>query len=329
MIVDLNKKNILIIMPFYFQYEQVIRNEIQQRGGNVFFINEDFDEDNFFIRVIRVYFLSVMGYIANSYYKKHFEELPDNIDYVLIIKGRTLTDKVLGLLSRKYEKAKFIMYQWDSVQRAQCALTVAKYCQKKMTFDPVDAENYGWGYRPLFFDEKKCVPKPEKKHKLTFICSLHSQRAMVHKKVKKLAQQLNLNYFFHIYCNKWSYMRQHFLKSAQSYDLDKEDVSFKKISLEKLNEIYDESFCIVDYKFPEQKGLTMRSIESVGHKCKLLTNNESIKKEPFYNANNVFVYRLEDFSIPQEFLSTPYQGVPAPIYHKYTIAGWVDDVFSD
>ena len=70
--------------------------------------------------------------------------------------------------------------------------------------------------------------------------------------------------------------------------------------------VYDKSKSIMDYKFPKQVGLTMRTIESIGHRCKLITNNQQVKFEDFYTPENVYVYDLDSFDIPVDFLKTDY-----------------------
>lgn len=329
MSVNLQNKEVLIIMPFYFSYQNTIKNEIIKCGGKPYFIDEDFDQDNFFDHLEYVYLKNKRNALSDKYYEKAMENLnlPNHLDYVLIIKGRTITENKLKFLKDKYSSAKFIMYQWDSVKKAKCALLIAKFCTQKYTFDPVDSKKYGWGYRPLFFDPINCSPKKKKKYDFVFICSLHSQRILVYEKLKEICLKSKKTLYKHIYCEKWSYIRQKWLHRNDSYDLATSDVSFKSLSLNETNRIYDESFCIVDYKFPEQDGLTMRSIEALGHKCKLLTNNENIINEPFYDSKNICVYKLNDFFIPKDFLREPYYEIDDAILKKYTIEGWIEDIF--
>ena len=73
----------------------------------------------------------------------------------------------------------------------------------------------------------------------------------------------------------------------------------------------------------------MRSIESIGHKCKLITNNINIYDEEFYDPRNVYVYDLNSFDIPMDFILSPYKDIKQDAYYRYTIDGWIDDVLSE
>ena len=72
----------------------------------------------------------------------------------------------------------------------------------------------------------------------------------------------------------------------------------------------------------------MRSIEALGAGKKLVTTNKSIVDEDFYNSQNIHILDREGLlEIPVGFFDVPFQAVPEDIYYKYSISGWIDEIF--
>jgi hypothetical protein len=84
----------------------------------------------------------------------------------------------------------------------------------------------------------------------------------------------------------------------------------------------------VDIQHPKQQGLTMRAIEALGSRRKLLTTNASIRTYDFYSPENIRIIGRHGVALCPEFFKTPGVEVPELVYHKYSIDGWLDSVFS-
>lgn len=324
----LQNRNILVILPYYFDYQIQIENHLEKYGANVYMINEDVNEFSFIHKAISIYNKRLYESILRRYYLLQFKYLPDKIDYILIIKGSTIRESEIHFLKNKYNNAEFIMYQWDSIVYYPYALEVAKWCNRRFTFDPYDAKEFGWTYRSLFFDPITCNLDRERKYDVTFICSLHSDRVKVYKTLCKYAKEHCLSVFSYLFSNRWSYYRQKYIKNDLSFDIDSSLLKFTPLLMKETADIYNKSKSIIDYKFPKQVGLTMRTIESIGHRCKLITNNQQVKSEDFYIPENIYVYDLDSFDIPEFFLKTDYTPLSEELYHKYSIDGWIEEVFS-
>lgn len=314
-------------MPFYFNYQNKIYHCLKTGGATVYLIDEDVNEQSIWSKFISIYWKKGYERKLQRYYRNKFYSLPDQLDYILVIKGSTLDEEKIKYLRKKYKNARFIIYQWDSVANFPKAAEIAPYFDFKYTFDPEDAKCYGWYYRALFFEPEECRFDYHKKYDLVLICSLHSERAELYKKLKILSKKENMNFFGYLFSNKWSFLRQKYFKKNNSFYVKKKDLKFIPLSEKVTSEIYNCSRCLVDYKFPKQKGLTMRSIESIGHKCKLITNNAQIENEDFYNPQNILIYNIDNFNIPKEFIYSDYQDIPEKIYQKYTVQGWVEEIF--
>ena len=103
----------------------------------------------------------------------------------------------------------------------------------------------------------------------------------------------------------------------------------KSLSLEETYKIYSRSRIIVDYTHPNQTGFTMRTIEALGNRCKLVTNNQLIKSADFYNPHNVYVYEGTNVEIPLKFINSEYEDVNKKIYNYYSLNGWINTLLGN
>lgn len=96
---------------------------------------------------------------------------------------------------------------------------------------------------------------------------------------------------------------------------------------ENLEHIKD-SRCVIDIVQKTQHDITLRPLEALSFKKKLLTNNVNVKECAFYNPKNIFILGEDDNERLHEFLNTPFQEIESQIIKKYDINTWVDAFLS-
>lgn len=327
MVNDMNQK-ILIIMPKYYGYESVIRNNYIEKGYDVEVIYENIDHVNLIFGCIK----KCCGYwgkkIINKFICSQIKKKGRNASIILVIRGSFLNNESMQLLKNVARAgAKFFLYQWDSVHNNPNSATIAEHFDMVSTFDNADAMKYGWNYRPLFYFHEN-FSKFDRKYKTAYICTLHSKRANILYALKN-DKRLFPQYLF-VYSERFHFFKQKYLNRNSVYTAIKNsDVSHKPLSLKDTQNVMSNSEIIIDYTHPNQNGLTMRTIESIGNRCKLVTNNKFVLSCDFYNENNVFVYDENDFKIPDNFLETRYVDLPDNIYRKYSIDNWTSEVIGE
>lgn len=99
--------------------------------------------------------------------------------------------------------------------------------------------------------------------------------------------------------------------------------NFKRISYHEVVEYISKSKIIVDLQSEGQDGFTLRPIEALLYRKKLITNNIDIIKYDFYSKSNIFVLGIDDIKEIRNFCKTPYVDVSLDIVEKYDIYGWV------
>ena len=128
--------------------------------------------------------------------------------------------------------------------------------------------------------------------------------------IKKLREQLD-TVFQRSYCFLYLQSKLVFfynkLTNREFKKAKMKEFSFKKISSSKVREISLQSKYIIDATMFNQNGLPFRIFEALHMKKKLITNNENIKKYPFYTPDNILIYKDGDkIELSSSFFTTPF-----------------------
>jgi len=317
-----SKHKLLLIIPKFFGYEKKIIDKLSCWGWNVDVVYENIEEINLLYRFLIRFFPTRRNDIFAKYYLKKIPSREYN--KIFVIRGSSLTESIILNLKRESPNSKLYMYQWDSVKNNKNALLISNFFDDVFTFDYKDAEQLKWKYRPLFYvNESK---RNEKRNTdITFICSLHSQRIKLFNYIKTLKKDKQI--YAYLYSKRSHYIKQKYIvRNPDFLGLKDFEVRFKPLSLEQVNKQLSVSDIVLDYTHPDQTGFTMRTIESMGHRCKLVTNNSMVKAADFYNPNNVYVYKMDSFNIPVSFFENKYTEVPESIYKKYSLDEWLKEI---
>lgn len=318
----LEMRKLLLIIPRFFTYEVYIKKEFEKLGYQVDMIYENLGEFSIQAKLsIRVF------PDKRNFYDKYYISFIKNKHYhtVLAIRASTLSETVIKLIKESSPEAKLYMYQWDSVKNNENAVCIAPYFDMVSTFDVEDANKYNWVYRPLFYITESKRTSADRNYKLAYICTLHSNRVNIYKKLKKI----KTTNFLYLYSNRTHYYKEKYINRNSAYtEMEDAEVKFKSLTLEEANQILGKTDIVVDYTHPAQTGFTMRTCEAIGHRCKILTNNKRIEKADFYNPDNIYVYDEKHFDVPDKFLNGKYEEIPVDIYEKYKISTWIKDVIN-
>lgn len=326
---NLHNKRILIIGPKFFGFENTISDEMRRRGASVEWLYENMTDANVIYRAIPAIFRSLKKSFAERYYSKRLQKISKTFDIVLVIRGEYLSRNTVDFLRAQNPGCLFYMYLWDGVVHNPNSLSIASFFDRVLTFDMVDAQQYGWQYCPLFYTEESEAVR-ERDIDISYICTLHSQRAKIYFRLKELAKKKGYRIFTNLFMNRIYFMRRRYIHRDKAYTgIPLKDVKHTPFPMDELNTIYHRSKVVLDYVHPGQNGFTMRTIESIGHRCKLATNHERVKQYDFYDEDNVYIYDPEDFYLPESFVLEPYKTLGEKVYEYYSLDSWVDRIFGD
>lgn len=324
----LAKKNILFIAPKFFGYENSIRKELEKRQANVHIIYENLEDYSLFYRLMLRLIKPYRGLFMLLYYKYKLRKVLTSIDILFVIRGHSLPKEIVEILKSENPNCICIMYQWDSVKNNPNALNIKDHFNKVYSFDMVDSLKYGWVYRPLFFRSQGIIPYENRKYDIAFICSLHSKRFYIYKQLLEMKKK-GLKVFLYLYSSYYSYLIGKYIKRDPLFrEVKTKDITFFKMKESKISEIYLNSRIIVDYTHPNQNGYTIRTIESLGNSCKLITNNKKILGADFYSPKNIMLY-TDKICLDNVFVREGYQNVPPELISNYSLESWIDFIFDE
>jgi hypothetical protein len=268
------------------------------------------------------------GYRAcDHFFAQRLEELGrNNYSIILVIQGEGITASTLRTFRNAYPSARLVFYTWDSIENKPFSkrnLSLYDFCS---TFDPVDAKNYGLNFRPLFFTDGFDRPAGTTcTYDLSFIGTVHSDRyRIVHALLEQLPPDTRTFVYFYLQA-PWMYdLRRFFTNTVDG--AKREDFCFVPLSKEVVQATFLSSRAVFDIEHVKQRGATMRTMEALGSKRKLVTTNKTLCDYDFYNPLNIEIVDRREPRLNLHFLQTPYQEVAEEIRQKYSIRQWIREV---
>lgn len=326
----LDNKRILLFAPFFFGYENLIKTKMEELGATVVLYNERAVISAFNRALLKVVPFIFKGK-ANQYFFNILEQHNnEKFDYILIIRCDMIERNVLKEIKRRYPKAKLCLHLWDSFNNIPGIGRKIEFFDRATSFDRDDCKRESkLIFRPLFFaDEFKYKNREDKKIKydLSFCGTIHSDRYKILKKIDFQCKEQGL-IFKHFYYlqSKFIYYFYKFIKK-EFKNTSISEFSFKKIGTEEIVCIQEESNVIIDIQHPKQSGLTVRTIEMLGLRKKIITTNKDIINYDFYNPVNICVIDRNNPVLDDTFFDKSYEELSDSIYQKYSLEQWIYDV---
>lgn len=156
--------------------------------------------------------------------------------------------------------------------------------------------------------------------------TLYNNRWGVIKRLQEYFVINRIKSFFFLYMASWTLYLWDFIRRGTFVSYKR--MQFKPMSYLENVEIVRKSKCILDIVYSEQSGLSPRPYEAMAANRKYITNNAEVMKYDFYDPDNILVVNLECINIPKEFLFSDFKPVDPSILYRYSLHGFVDEVFS-
>ncbi|MHC5218456.1 oligosaccharide biosynthesis protein Alg14 [Enterococcus sp. LJL128] len=210
--------------------------------------------------------------------------------YCLIIFLDNGFEPVMAKLVRPLTNAKLVLFFWNHLTEEK--ITMLQQTQSDQiiddiySFDPLEAQNFSLKHNSSFYSKHMQLPKEPVNHDIFFGASNNGRGKQAH-------------YLLEIF----NYLRLHsrfFILEGKGND-QKGYLSYPDYLI-----LTAQSKSILEIMRPGQTGITLRSLESIYFKKKLLTTNKKIRYYHFYNPANIFIIGYDNFTDLPDFLETPY-----------------------
>lgn len=186
------------------------------------------------------------------------------------------------------------------------------------TFDHKDAKTYKITQKDYYYNCYDKVSLYNNVSEINDIFFVGVDKGRLHKLIKVKKMLYNYKCVYHIVPQKhkrYNEMEKIYLSDCH---MPYEDV-MKNVACCK---------CVLEIKEAGQSGLTLRAIEALYFRKKLITSDENIVFYPWYNSNNIFILKegttLEEI---EKFFKKDYKELPNEMYTMYNPEYWLESFF--
>lgn len=251
---------------------------------------------NFFSKAIRK-----LGFYPFFLYDDWYIRIQKNNTIILF---STIPTEVIRFVQKKYPEHKIILWYWNPIKPDSQISDFISPNLEVWTFDKSDSEKYNLKPNTQFyFDTIRLAQKPELIYDVIFVGLDKGRREQIVQFQNDLLL-LNLKPCFYIVT----------LHSKNEQ---------KPVLYSDYLGLIASSRAILDLVQPGQHGLTLRPLEALFFKKKLITNNIAVRSEAFYHKDNIFILGVDDMNTLPVFLNSPLKSIDESILHSFDVKYWL------
>ena len=221
-------------------------------------------------------------------------------------------------IRKHYPGIRVIFWYWNPAKACVNPDLITDEKIEKWSFDPKDCIKYNMRYNTQFYFNNISVQEDGCKTEDIDILFIGADKNRLKKllEIKVNMDTLGLKTYFHITAdNRWG---THTNKQYR-----------ERISYETILQYISRSKAILDITAEGQEGLTLRPLEALFYKKKLITNNRSIIDCDFYHPNNIFLLNADNAAQICDFLKLPMHEADDGLLEKYDFKAWKDRFFKE
>lgn len=219
---------------------------------------------------------------------------------VIVFFDTFLCDRAINIVKEINADAKVYIYFWNKINDNNKLWLENEVVDDIYTFDQEDSNIFNIKYNTQFYSKNIKIKSKKCKYDVCFLGREKGRKKEIGK-IKKIFDDLNLKTDIRI--------------------IEKES---DFISYDKYLKMIENSKCILDMVANNQKGASLRVMESIFLKKKLITNNKNVANYDFYNKNNIFIIGIDNFDNFFDFLNSEYVDIDSKIIDYYDYENWVE-----
>lgn len=297
---------------------QKLVDHLQQQNKHevthINFHSFQFNYSNFLQRIYNV--------ILKTFFKKNLKHIfygkeilkrlnhHEQQDLIITIKGDFIDPEYVQKI--KTFSKKNVAFFNDSAKRCPKIKRVCHLFDQSYSFEKDDCKNLGMSFLTNWIFTTPDINK-EYLYQISNVSSMDN-RFRTLDSISTQLKKMSIKYKFIV------------LKNKKDYKSNSLEITTKKLSLEEINKLNQESQTLLDINRAHQSGLSFRVFECLGYNKKLITTNEDVKNYDFYNPANILIIDKNNPIIDADFFDKNYEPISENIYFKYTIDGWFEKI---
>lgn len=309
---------ILLITPEFYGLEKEIKSVLEKSGYEVIWLENkilklDYHGTNSKLKFLRkIYFRIFCPHVR--YIKKELKKFKNiRFNILFSINGNIICPYLFRKLKNKNPGLFSVLYLWDAFSMYSWTKEL-KHFNKVYTFDPADSAKYQIEYKPNFYIKIQNNRNHKQEYDLLFVGKFNPLRLSMVDKILCQTEKASIKYFvklwpaynifFHnhltyilfkklYFKNKWI---KDYLLNYEAIEgiIKREYLIANSLSYEVMHHHLLSSNVILDIPFMGQTGYTHRLIDALANGKKVITANLNIKKERFFNSEQIHFIDIQN-----------------------------------
>ena len=221
--------------------------------------------------------------------------------YEMIILGENYYNyDVSRFIKKRNPKCKVIVFFWNKlVDNLYSHILNDPNVDEFYTFDEEDSKKLNISWNSTFYSKRVKLPTNKIENDAIFVGRAKDrEKELLGVKDKLLKANLKLDF--------------NIIKDEKDY------IEYKDYLVR-----LSKSKAILDYNAYNQTGLSLRTMEALFFKKKLITSNKNIKNYDFYNKNNIFIIGEDNWKNLNKFINSKYEDIDDKIIEYYDFPNWI------
>jgi len=258
------------------------------------------------LRALRRLWLNFRLPFSSIWYSREWKVRLQECD-IIVVHMSELTLQIPKYINRCNPAAKVIAWYWNTVNQKSDPRRIMGKCEL-WSFDPMDCKKYGMRFNHQYYF-KSLIQESSEKEWDVFFCGNDGGRGEILTKLYNVFVEQKVTVNFKIVNPKYNKIPNELKSNFLSYSI--------------INECNRKSRAILEIMRTGQSGATVRLMEALFNKKKIITNNPFVKKEPFYNENNIFIIGERPLEELKAFIDSDYDNSSDKYIDEYDFNNWL------
>lgn len=219
----------------------------------------------------------------------------------VIVHASERTKRIASYIHQVKPSMRIIYWYWNPVNKYTLPKLIKDKNVEHWSFDIDDCEKYGMKYNVQYYYDTNNMSTDIIEYDIYFIGHDKGRMAAL-KEIKSAYEHMGL---------------------IVRYDIVSEGEDI--IPYHEVQKRIKKAKAILEINQYGQSGVTLRAMEALFFSKKLITNNQNIIYEDYYNKNNIFIIGRDNISDLKNFLDVPYSMEAEKFKVKHTIESWMNN----
>lgn len=228
---------------------------------------------------------------------------------VIVLHVSALTPSLASYLNKLNPNAKVIAWYWNCV-KISIPPSKLKGNFEVWSFDPDDCKNYGMKFNHQYYFKSFIDSSKMEILWDVYFCGGDAGRGEI------------LCDLYNILSEQGLVCKYRIVNPECSRILENQKSSF--IPYNQMISEVKSSRCLIEIVRDGQSGATMRLMEALFNKKKVITTNTSVKSEPFFNPQNIFIVGERPNSELFDFVKSDYVNSNESFIEQYDVHKWLE-----